>query len=83
MMNFVQFKNEYINTLEAFLEISEQNNKPGLIASLYSQKLANELADMEEENPIWVEKIEDQLAKKHELQNGDFNPYEYINKGSH
>lgn len=82
-MNFLQFKNEYINTLESFLEIAEQDYEPGLIASLYSQKLANELADMEEENPVWVEKIEDQLAKKHELQNSDFNPYEYINKGSH
>ena len=63
-MNFLQFKNEYINTLESFLEIAEQDYEPGLIASLYSQKLANELADMEEENPIWVEKIEDQLAKE-------------------
>ena len=75
-MNFLEFKNEYINTLEAFLKIKaflkieEQNYQPSgdNIAFLYSQKLANELIDMGEENPVWLEKIKDQIEKTLKLQ---------------
>jgi transcription elongation factor GreA-like protein len=68
-MEYLQFKSEYIETLKAFLSCKPSDNYPGLIYGKKSSELSRKLADMEESNPDWVEKIEDMLADNYLLQN--------------
>lgn len=67
-MNYTQFKSEYITTLQAFLNVPTSDNYTGFIVGPKSNVLTNRLADMEEQHPDWVERIEDGLAARNELQ---------------
>ena len=66
-MNFLEFRHDYINTLRTYLTLDEEKY-PGMIYGKQGAELSNKLSDMEEYNPSWVEIIEDQLAKNHQLQ---------------
>jgi len=66
--NFVAFRYEYLETLKAFLSCKAPTYKDR-IDSRESNALANRLADLEEMQPDWVVRIEDQLAREHALQN--------------
>ena len=65
-MDYITFKQEYIALLTALLSTPPSTGP--LISTPASSVLANKLADMEESQPVWVERIEDSLADKHELQ---------------
>ena len=65
--NFVAFRHEYIETLKAFLACKAPTYRDR-IDSPESNALANRLADLEEMQPDWVVRIEDQLAREHALQ---------------
>ena len=67
-MNYFEFKAQYIETLEKFLNCTPSDNYDGLIYGKESKELAETLADMEELHPEWVERIEDLLAENHLLQ---------------
>ena len=62
-MEYLAFKAEYIRILTALLTCKD-TPYPNRVDSPESNRLANLLADMEEEHPIWVERIEDSLAKE-------------------
>lgn len=66
-MNFVAFRHDYIETLKALLDCKAPTY-PNRIDSPESNALADRLADLEEAQPDWVERIEDQLAREHALQ---------------
>jgi len=63
-MDFLQFKQEYINTLRTYLTLDAEKHR-----TVGGQRCRAKLADLAEYNPSWVEIIEDQLAKNHHLQN--------------
>ena len=65
--NFAAFRHEYIETLKALLECKAPTYRDR-IDSPESNALANRLVDLEEMQPDWVERIEDQLAREHALQ---------------
>jgi hypothetical protein len=67
-MNYLEFRSEYINTLQTFLAVPVSDNYPGLIFGAESKVLSDKLADMEEQHPDWVERIEDRLADTFQLQ---------------
>jgi len=67
-VEYLKFKTEYLDTLRAFLNCSPADNYPNMIFGAESSALSSKLADMEEEHPDWVERIEDSLAAKFELQ---------------
>ena len=60
-MEYLEFKKQYIETLEKFLTCKPHENYPDLIYGEKSKALADILVDMEEEHPEWVEKIDDLL----------------------
>ena len=66
-MEYLAFKAEYIRILTALITCKDKQYQ-NRIDSPESNRLANLLADMEEEHPIWVERIEDSLAEKGWLQ---------------
>ncbi len=66
-MNFLEFRHDYINTLQTYLTLDEENY-PGMIYGKQGAELSKKLSDMEENHPSWAEIIEDQLAKNHQLQ---------------
>lgn len=64
---YFKFKARYITTLKDFLSCPE-TGEDGMIGSRKSRALSETLADMEEANPLWVERIEDTLADNFTLQ---------------
>lgn len=67
MQNYLEFRSEYIETLSEFLACKAPRY-PNRIDSPESNALAAKLAAMEEQQPAWVERIEDFLAENHLLQ---------------
>jgi len=65
-MDYITFKQEYIALLTALLSTPPSTGP--LISTPASSVLVNKLADMEEEHPVWVERIEDRLADENRLQ---------------
>ena len=65
-MDYITFKQEYIALLTALLSTPPSTGP--LISTPASSVLVNKLADMEESQPVWVERIEDRLADENRLQ---------------
>lgn len=64
MNSYHAFKTEYIRVLKAFLDAPAYAENGIYIESQACKKLANRLADLEEEHPIWTERVEDWIEEE-------------------